>query len=116
MNTNRTFNKEFKKQVVEEILSGTITVAVASRKYGIVYQAIRNWQRAYESGRLNNEPTTDSGWQKRTEELERMVGRLTMENEFLKKTLKLLHTHRKQKEQLSRTTNILSEVSGGGAK
>ncbi len=116
MNTNRTFNKEFKKQVVEEILSGTITVAVASRKYGIVYQAIKNWQKAYELGRLDNEPTTDSGWQKRIEELERMVGRLTMENEFLKKTLKLLHIHQKQKERLSRATNIFSEASAGGVK
>ena len=116
MNIKRTFNKEFKKRVVEEIISETITTAAASRKYGIVYQVIKYWQKTYELGRLDNEPTTDSGWQKRTEGLEQMVGRLTMENEFLKKTLKLLHTHRKQKEQLSRATNISSEASAGGAK
>ena len=116
MNINRTFNKEFKKRVVEEIVTGTITPAAASRKYGVVYQVIKYWQKVYELGRLDNEPTTDAGWQKRIEDLERMVGRLTMENEFLKKTLKLLHTHHRQKEQLLKVTNISSEISGGGVR
>ncbi|MFH1541054.1 MAG: transposase [Elusimicrobiota bacterium] len=55
MNTRQTFNKEYKKRVVEEIVSGTITTAAASRKYGIVYQVIKHWQKAYELGRLDNE-------------------------------------------------------------
>lgn len=116
MRNYRTFSKEFKKQVVEEILSETITVAAASRKYGVVYQVIKHWQKAYELGRLDNEPTTESGLKERTEQLEQMVGRLTMENEFLKKALKSLYTNHRQKERLSKATNNLSEASVGGVK
>lgn len=116
MKNHRTFSNEFKKQVVEEILSETITVAAASRKYSVAYQVIKYWQKAYELGRLDNEPTTESGLKERTEQLERMVGRLTMENEFLKKAVKSLYTSHRQKERLSKATNNLSEASVGGVK
>jgi len=87
MRTKRTFSKEFKRQVVEEILSGEVNTAVACRRYTIAYPLVQRWKRDYSLGRLENEPTTPAGYQERIARLERMIGRLTMENEVLKKAL-----------------------------
>ena len=38
-------------------------------------------------GKFNNEPTEEAALKERIERLERLVGRLTLENEFLKKGL-----------------------------
>ena len=40
MRTRRTFSNEFKRQVVEEILSGGTFTAAACRKYAIAYPVI----------------------------------------------------------------------------
>ena len=87
MRTRRLFTKEFKRQVVEEILSGVTTIAAACRKYSIAYPVKKQWQKAYELGKLDNEPTTEEGYKQKIAQLERMVGQLTMENAVLKKVL-----------------------------
>lgn len=88
MSTKRTFTNEFKRQVVKEILSGGITTAAACRKYDIAYPVIVRWKKAYFLSRLDNEPTTEEGYQEKLAQLERKLGQLTMENDVLKKVLK----------------------------
>ena len=87
----RTFSKEFKLQVIRE-LQGEKTMAQLVRQHGIDKAAISRWyseyrkhgEKAFEGrGHLYKEEA-------RIAELERMVGRLTMENAFLKKTLERL--------------------------
>ena len=97
MSTRRTFINEFKRQVVEEILSGGTTTAAACRKYAIAYPVIARWKKAYSLGRHNNEPTTEAGYQEKIDKLERKVCQLTMENDVLKAAI---------------TTNPLSSLSG----
>jgi len=43
MRLKRSFTKEFKKRVVEEVLSGVSTAAIVSRKYNIAYPLVKRW-------------------------------------------------------------------------
>jgi transposase-like protein len=116
MSTRRTFTNEFKRQVVEEILSGGTTTAAACRKYAIAYPVVSRWKKAYSLGRLDNEPTTDEGYQEKIAQLERKVGQLTMENDVLKKVLKQTQSQRARSAPIYPITFPHSEASGGGAK
>ena len=84
----RTFTREFKLKVIREVEAGKSQAQVA-REYQVTQNTISKWrrqQRQYQerafAGRGN--AYTDEA---RIHELERMVGRLTMENDFLKKLL-----------------------------
>jgi transposase len=85
---HRTFTPEFKVRVVLELISGQKTLMEASRAYGIKDSVISRWKTEL----LERAPSlftenTQSGHetQSRIAELERMVGRLTMELEMAKK-------------------------------
>jgi len=87
----RTFPREFKLQVIREVEAGKSQAQVA-REYQVSDNTISKWRREL---RQNKERAfagrghayTDEA---RVNELERMVGRLTMENDFLKKLLQKL--------------------------
>jgi transposase len=94
------YSKEFRLRVCREIASG-ITVAEASRRHHVHPRLLYRWAKEYRQdptilrrgakARQAAEPgpaTTEA----RVAELERLVGRLTLENEFLKKTLRAVET------------------------
>ena len=81
----RTFTNEFKLQVIREYLGGMMSRAALARQYDIAPEQIKARQRWYEEGRLTDQPGGDPGLYRRIAELERMVGRLTMENDLIKK-------------------------------
>ena len=85
MRQQRNFSNEFKGQVVEELISGVSRPAQLCRRYDIVPSLLNHWKKQYELGRLDNEPVKEAALQDRIEKLERLVGKLTLENEFLKK-------------------------------
>ena len=93
--TRRSFAKEFKVKVVQEFNSG-VSAAELIRKYDIHANLVYKWTQEYRlnpTGAFRSAPTSEApvlgvGEQKRIGELERMIGRLTMENDFLKKALK----------------------------
>ena len=87
MRNQRRFSLEFKRQVVEELLSGQSRSAQLCRRYNIQYSLLYHWKKQYSRGKFNNEPTEEAAMRDRIEQLERLVGRLTLENEFLKKGL-----------------------------
>jgi transposase len=116
MRTRRTFTNEFKRQVVEENLSGGTTTAAACRKYAIAYPVFARWKKAYSLGRLDNEPTTDEGYQEKIAQLARKVGQLAMENDVLKKVLKHTQSQQARGAPIYPITLPHSEASGGGAK
>ena len=99
---NRKFSKAFKSQVVEEFLAGEATQAQLARRYGVSDNLILQWRRRYAEGKLEDVAgPTDK--EERIKELERMVGRLTMENELLKKGVRFA---------LSRINERSSTISG----
>jgi transposase-like protein len=87
MRNQRTFSLEFKRQVVEELMSGESRPAQLCRRYNITSSVLYHWKKQYSRGKFNNEPTEEGALKDRIEKLERLVGKLTLENEFLKKRL-----------------------------
>ena len=87
MRNKRTFGLEFKRQAVEELLSGESGAAQLCRKYNICASLLYHWKELYSRGRFNNEPSEEGALKDRIEKLERLVGKLTLENEVLKRGL-----------------------------
>lgn len=89
MMNQRSFSVELKRQVVEELLSGASGPAQLCRRHNISSSLLYHWKKQYSRGKFNNEPTEEGALRDRIEKLERLVGKLTLENEFLKKGLQL---------------------------
>ena len=116
MRYRRSFSNEFKRRIVEDIISGTATTATLCRRHNLAYPVITRWKKDYAKGKLDNEPSTDAGYQEKISQLERMVGRLTMENDVLKKALRSVQQQQRSNASSSPITSPLSVVSKGGAK
>ena len=87
MKHRRTFSNEFKRQVVEEYLSGVSTAAQLMRRHDISSGLFYHWKDQYTKGRFDNPPTQEAALEERVRQLEQLVGKLTLENEFLKKAV-----------------------------
>jgi transposase-like protein len=105
---------EFKRQVVEELLSGESRPAQLCRRYSISSSVLYHWKKQYGRGKLENEPTEEGALKDRIEKLERLVGRLTLENEFLKKGLQHSLSQSHRNGRLSPAADTSSAISGGG--
>jgi transposase len=89
MNPKRKFSVELKRQVVEQLLSGTSSSAQLCRQYEISASLLYHWKRQYSRGRYGQEPTAVGALENRIRELERLVGELTFENRLIKKAAEL---------------------------
>jgi len=87
MRNQRSFSVEFKRQVVEELMGGESRPAQLCRRHNIAPSLLYHWKRQYSRGKFNNEPTEEGALRDRVEKLERLVGKLTLENELLKRGL-----------------------------
>lgn len=91
----RKHSAEFKARVALEAIKGIKTVSQIAQEYEIHPVMVSNWKKEM-LGHLpdvfdkNNRPKTDKDREKETEQLERKVGQLTMEVEFLEKKCKQL--------------------------
>ena len=85
----RTFTREFKLQVIREVEAGK-SQAQAAREYQVGDNTIWKWRRELRKYKEHAFAGRGNAYteEARVNELERMVGRLTMENDFLKKLLK----------------------------
>ena len=82
--TKSVYSEAFKRQVVEEILQGAGSAAEVTRKYGLSSGIVYRWCREREE-KITPAEEDSRVLRARVAELERMVGRLAMENDFLKK-------------------------------
>lgn len=112
MRNQRTFSQEFKRQVVEELLSGEGRPAQLCRRHNISSSLLYHWKKQYSRGRYNNEPTAEAALKDRIEKLERLVGKLTLENEFLKKGLQNSLSQSERNGKSSANGNTSSAASG----
>jgi transposase len=115
MRNQRNFSLEFKRQVVEELMSGESRPAQLCRRYNVTSSVLYHWKKQYSRGKFNNEPTEEGALKDRIEKLERLVGRLTLENEFLKRGLQHSLSRFQRNGKSSRGSSISSGISGGGA-
>lgn len=86
MARHRTHSIAFKKQVAQEYLSGEGLHGLA-RRHDVSRNLIRIWVAKYEAGEFDEDVEAADRLQEyeaRIAALERLVGRLTLENEFLK--------------------------------
>ena len=99
MKRRRQYTRDFKIGVIREVESGK-TLAQVSRENGISPSLIVKWRKQYfddpENAFRGNGKTYKEN--ARIAELERMVGRLYAENEFLKKALTILEGKTKEEK------------------
>ncbi len=115
MRIQRKFRPEFKRQVVEELLSGISTPAQISRRYEISSGLLYHWKKQYAKGGFENPPDQTAALEERVRQLEQLVGKLTLENEFLKKAVQRSLEPVKKSGSSLPTTGISFKVSKGGA-
>jgi len=115
MKNQRSFSLEFKRQVVEELLSGESRPAQICRRYNIwSSMLLYHWKKQYLRGRLNNEPTEEAALRDRIEKLEKLVGKLTLENELLKRGLQNSLSRSQRNGKSSGYRGALVSPSDGG--
>jgi len=116
MRARRSFSDDFKKQIVESIVSGSATQAELAREYRISPVMINRWKKDYKAGRFfENVSSHDMAkLELRIRELERLLGKMTLENEMLKRARDL--NTKEKKEDLSIITSKDWEQSKGGAR
>lgn len=89
MKKRRTFSAQFKAQVVLEVLSGAKSAAQVCREHSLKDTLLARWKQEF----IERAPELFAGNQvqnqqaERIVELERLVGRLTLEAEMAKKAL-----------------------------
>lgn len=89
MTKRRSFAPEFKVRVVLEMISGEKGLMQASRDYGIKDTVLSRWKQEFleRAPELFAQPQDQHQQEERIAELERMVGRLTLQLEMAKKVL-----------------------------
>lgn len=87
MTERRKFTAEFKAKVVLEMISGQKGMMQASREYGIKDSVLSRWRQEFieRSPQVFEQPQSINPQEDRIAELERLVGRMTLEVDMAKK-------------------------------
>ena len=103
--TRRNFTREFKLAAVKQLETGKSFARVA-RELELHENVLRRWRREFEEQPSRAFPGLGQGRLRldREAELERKIGQMTLENDFLKKALRRLEEQR------------LLANAGGGAR
>lgn len=108
----RRFSVMEKVRMVEEANQPGMTVSYVARKYGISPSMLFSWRRRMaEGGKQADEELVAASevreLKKRIRELERVLGKKTLENEILREAVELAH----QKKLISRLPSLPGEDS-----
>ena len=100
MSKRRTFTAEFKTEIVLSIISGEKKAAEICREHRLKDTVVSRWKKKFLEDAATIFTSEKEGTQEkeRTAELERMVGRLTMEVDILKKASRYLPSGKRRKE------------------
>ena len=90
----RSFSAAFKARVVLELISGQKSLMAASREYNIKDTVLSRWKQEFvtKATQVFEQPQEVQEKEARMAELERMVGKLTMQIELQKKVLSLANS------------------------
>lgn len=91
--TKRTFDREFKLQVVQQLVGGEKRLSQLCREHQLSETLVRRWKEQYEQDGEAAWPDTVSRVvgadpEQRVRELEAALGRAHLENELLRRALK----------------------------
>jgi transposase-like protein len=92
MSKLRSFSPQFRLQVVQQIVSGQKSRAQVCREYELAPRVVGRWKAVYlqegeQAFRTRRATADEVSVQRRLNELERLCGRLALENELLQKAL-----------------------------
>jgi transposase len=94
MATRKSFSNEFKSKVAMEALKGEKTMAQISSKYGVHPNQVQAWKKVLKEGMgdlfAGSKKKTEKKQKQTIEDLYSNVGKLQVENNWLKKKLDLL--------------------------
>ena len=95
MAIRRRFTPEFKARVVLELISGAKSLAEVCRQHQLNAQMVTRWKSEFleKAPQLFQTGEQNSLEQARIAELERLIGRLTLELEISKKASTILNGH-----------------------
>jgi len=87
--TRKRHTSDFKTQVVLEALKDQKTLAELSVEYGVNQHQISHWKTEFlrRAGEIFGKPEPDKELLKKNEQLYTKIGKLEMENDWLKKKL-----------------------------
>jgi len=87
MTERRKFTPEFKAKVVIELLTAAKGLMQASREYGIKDSVLSRWKQEFleRAPQVFTQPKAKDPQEERIAELERMVGRMTLQLDMAKK-------------------------------
>ena len=115
MKKQRTFSIEFKRQLVEELISGVSTSAQVCRSHELSSGLLYYWKRQYAKGRFGGTGHRETVLEDRIAQLEQLLGKSYLEIEFLKKALQRTLAQSKKSGSSLPTTELCSKPSRGGA-
>jgi len=89
MSKRRKFSSAFKHRVVIEALKEQSTISELGQKYSLSSQLIKNWKKEFlnKSQDIFDKPSKKKEQEHEPDELYKEIGKLKVENEFLKKNL-----------------------------
>ena len=96
MRARRTFDEKFKRQVVESVLSGSVSQVELARKYTISPLLVSRWKKEYKQGKFFENNMDVTRFELKLHKLERVVGELTMENRMLRQVIDLAQKEKKE--------------------
>ena len=115
MRKQRKFTTDFKRQVVEEYLSGISTAAQLCRRHSLSAGLLYHWRKQYVKNSFDADSAKEAALEERIGHLEQELGKVHLENEFLKKALHQSYDQSRKKGNSLPTTETLSKPSRGGA-
>lgn len=87
------YDREFKKMVVDHLLTSGKSMAVVAKEFGVNHWVLRDWKRHYApEQRVQSAPIAESPESMRSEiqRLRQELERVTRQREILKKTLGII--------------------------
>ncbi len=88
MTKRRKFTSAFKHKVVIEAIKERLTIGELAQKYELHSNVIKNWKKEFleKSQEVFDKPSKKKEPNTNEDELYRQIGKLKVENDFLKKT------------------------------
>jgi transposase len=92
----------------------SLPVSFTPGKSNIASGQLYTWKKQYADGKLDPEPSKEAELEARVRELERLLGKVTLENEFLKKAVRnSLKQAEKKQSSLPKTAPSSKALKGG---
>jgi transposase-like protein len=92
----RSYSYQFKKDLVDQIESGQISITDAAREHNLMRSLIRRWIDQFHKGSIVEKPTVrEKALVRELEHYKKKVGELTVANDLLKKTMESSRRRRK---------------------